>query len=93
MWAEIDELPGFDAGLVHDIQKGGGSLGEEEEWSEEKEWYGLLQSRRPDRLSALIDHAGRSYICARLFFSRDESPQQASEALALLCGGAAFGCG
>jgi len=37
-WEEIDELPGFDERLVQDIQKGGGYLGEEEEWSEEQEW-------------------------------------------------------
>ena len=38
-WDEIDELPGFDEGLIRDIQKGGGYLGEEEEWSdEEEEW-------------------------------------------------------
>ncbi len=38
-WDEIDELPGFDERLVQDIQKGGGYLGEEEEWSdEEEEW-------------------------------------------------------
>ncbi len=38
-WEEIDELPGFDEGLVQDIQKSGGYLGEEEEWSdEEEEW-------------------------------------------------------
>ena len=37
-WEEIDELPGFDERLVQDIQKGGGYLGEEEEWSEEEEW-------------------------------------------------------
>ncbi len=37
-WEEIDELPGFDENLVHDIQKGGGYLGEEEEWVEEEEW-------------------------------------------------------
>lgn len=38
-WEEIDELPGFDEGLVQDLQKGGGYLGEEEdeEWSEEDE--------------------------------------------------------
>jgi DNA uptake protein ComE-like DNA-binding protein len=38
-WEEIDELPGFDEGLVRDLQKGGGYLGEEEgeEWSEEEE--------------------------------------------------------
>jgi hypothetical protein len=35
-WDEIDELPGFDERLVRDIQKGGGYLGEEEEWSEEE---------------------------------------------------------
>ena len=35
-WDEIDELPGFDERLVQDIQKGGGYLGEEEEWSEEE---------------------------------------------------------
>ncbi len=37
-WEEIDELPGFDERLVRDIQKSGGYLGEEEEWSEEEEW-------------------------------------------------------
>jgi DNA uptake protein ComE-like DNA-binding protein len=42
-WDEIDELPGFDEGLIEDIQKGGGYLEveevEEEEWSqEEEEW-------------------------------------------------------
>jgi len=39
-WDEIDELPGFDGGLIQDIQKGGGYLEvEEEEWSqEEEEW-------------------------------------------------------
>jgi len=38
-WKEIDELPGFDERLVQDIQKSGGYLGEEEEWSsEEEEW-------------------------------------------------------
>jgi DNA uptake protein ComE-like DNA-binding protein len=36
-WEEIDELPGFDEGLVQDMQKSGGYLGEEE-WSEEEEW-------------------------------------------------------
>jgi len=38
-WEEIDELPGFDEGLVRDLQKGGGYLGEEEEeeWSAEEE--------------------------------------------------------
>jgi hypothetical protein len=35
-WDEIDELPGFDERLVRDIQKSGGYLGEEEEWSEEE---------------------------------------------------------
>ena len=35
-WEEIDELPGFDEGLVGDIQKSGAYLGEEEEWSEEE---------------------------------------------------------
>jgi len=35
---EINELPAFDEGLVQDIQKSGGYLGEEEEWSEEDEW-------------------------------------------------------
>jgi DNA uptake protein ComE-like DNA-binding protein len=38
-WDEIDELPGFDERLVQDIQKGGGYLGEEEEWSEEEEQW------------------------------------------------------
>ena len=37
-WEEIDELPGFDEEVVADIQKGGGYLGEEEEWVEEEEW-------------------------------------------------------
>jgi DNA uptake protein ComE-like DNA-binding protein len=37
-WDEIDELPGFDERLVQDIQKSGGYLGEEEEWSEEEVW-------------------------------------------------------
>ena len=37
-WEEIDELPGFDDRLVQDIQKSGGYLGEEEEWSEEEAW-------------------------------------------------------
>lgn len=36
-WEEIDELPGFDEKVVQDIQKGGGYLGEQEEWSEEEE--------------------------------------------------------
>jgi hypothetical protein len=36
-WDEIDELPGFDERLVQDLQKGGGYLGEEEEWSEGSE--------------------------------------------------------
>ncbi len=30
-WDEITDLPGFDEGLVRDLQKGGGYLGEEEE--------------------------------------------------------------
>ena len=30
-WDEIDELPGFDEGLIQDIQKGGGYLEVEEE--------------------------------------------------------------
>jgi competence protein ComEC len=42
-WDEIDELPGFDEGLIEDIQKGGGYIEveevEEEDWSqEEEEW-------------------------------------------------------
>jgi DNA uptake protein ComE-like DNA-binding protein len=37
-WDEIDELPGFDEKLVQDIQKGGGYLGEAEDWAEEEEW-------------------------------------------------------
>lgn len=38
-WDEIEELPGFDEGLIQDIQKGGGYLEAEEEWSqEEEEW-------------------------------------------------------
>ena len=37
-WDEIDELPGFDEGLIRDIQKGGAYLGEEEEWSDEEVW-------------------------------------------------------
>jgi hypothetical protein len=36
-WDEIDELPGFDERLVRDIQKGGGYLGAEGEWTEESE--------------------------------------------------------
>jgi DNA uptake protein ComE-like DNA-binding protein len=33
-WDEINDLPGFDEGLVRDLQNGGGYLGEEdvEEW-------------------------------------------------------------
>ncbi len=37
-WDQIDELPGFDEKVVADIQKGGGYLGEDEEWVEEEEW-------------------------------------------------------
>ena len=37
-WDQIDELPGFDERLVQDIQRSGGYLGEEEEWSEEEVW-------------------------------------------------------
>jgi DNA uptake protein ComE-like DNA-binding protein len=34
-WSEIDQLPGFDKGLVRDIQEGGGYLGDE---MEDEEW-------------------------------------------------------
>ncbi|OHB67047.1 MAG: hypothetical protein A2Y76_00550 [Planctomycetes bacterium RBG_13_60_9] len=38
-WDEIDELPGFDEGLVQDIQRRGAYIEEEEEEAiEEEEW-------------------------------------------------------